>query len=324
MANIQDNQIKVLADIIGGVPSYTSQDVINNTKIPLSNGIDGMLDITIGADSNVLKLAGGALPSGSVYLNGNTNVTGSVACAGGATIGTASTDALHIGARYANLGKLFDANNDEVLIEELDDDGIVIGKKEVYGLIQTSLEHGEATADDKLQISFVVLDDVNGGFKLQTVNAGDYKFEYNRIYTLATASVQNRLGDILSGNIGGYAVDELYPMAAITHGYFMLTTDSLHELPADKKVTYDFTSGKWEDSDSTEISGTKSVLNTPTIVNTDIDAIINSIGINSEINGVSTNVSKTKIISKTKLELDLTDDIAGNTIYNGTSFVLVW
>jgi hypothetical protein len=322
---IQDNQVNVLVDILNGKAVYTTQDVINNTKIPLSSGINDMIGISLTKPSEVATIVGDNIPKGNIWQSGDINVSGSIIASKVAELGKPSLEAIKLGNRFANLGKLFTIDNDEVLIEELDADGIIIGKKEVYGFVQTSLENGTVPTDSSMQISFVVLDDTTGGFKSVQVKEGAYRFEFNRLFTLATASVSNRLGDILSGNIGGYAIDELYPMATISHGHSEIEVGSLTQLPANnQKITFDFDTGKWETSENKEIVGEKSISGKPLVLEKEINTNISTIGMQFFLNGIASPKANTKILSKTKFEIDMSKLISGEYVYDGSSLSLSW
>jgi len=314
---------------VSGTPIYGELDTVLNAKRVISNYKDN-LAITLGGDADNLALASGKYPTGKVFVDGSTYeaINGGIPVEIVAALGTASSNITTIAGREM-LGKLYTKDGtvatnsyDEVLIDELDGDGNVIGRKEVFVSIQaTGLTDGADTADNALQLSFLIFDDANGVFKTQTVPAGDYYYSYNKVYTLNTLSEAGLLGANLYGNdVGGFALDELYPMDTVEHGYMEGSITAEATLPANKTIVFK-NDGKLYDTDDTEI-GTYSKTAFPKINTSDVGGDFGAVGLFANYNGVDMLSSTGNVIAKDSFSIVL--DMNGSIVYTNDTINIKW
>jgi len=331
MAIIKDTQVKTrLGKKADGSVVYSQLNKIVVTTIPVLDR-EGIVGFNLAADADVKLLAAGEFPAGNVFIDGSTyeGINGGVAAATLAgTLGTNETTANNVGGRIVNMVRILDSQNDEPMQIEFEA-GDLKNAKYVYGMLQTDIAEGQPTDADHIQVSFVVYDDDQNKFVAYTLPAGDYKFEPVRMYNLGTASEVNRLGSILSGNIGlgGVALDELDELLDARKGYTAITADAEQELDG-TKITVDITGAtttEFKDSAGTALTGTMTqsgakVFGTDSVgqVAYTVESVIVS------LNGVEVPVDDVKVTSQTQLEIELVNSMFGTTIYQGDRIEVRW
>jgi len=314
---------------VGGTPVYGELDTVLNAKRVISNYKDNIA-ITLGVDSDNLALASGKYPTGNVFVDGSTYeaINGGTPVEIVSSLGTASSNITTIAGREM-IGKLYTKDStvatnsyDEVLIDDVDGDGNIIGKKEVFVSIQaTGLTDGDATADSTLQLSFLIFDDTSGAFKTQIVPVGDYYYSYNKVYTLNTLSEAGLLGANLYGNdVGGFALDELYPMDTVEHGYMEGSITAEITLPSNKTVVFK-NDGKLYDTDGVAI-GTYNKTAFPNINTSDIGNDFGTVGLFSNYNGVDMLSSLCTVVAKD--EFNVVIDMYGSILYKDDTINIKW
>jgi len=149
----------------------------------------------------------------------------------------------------------------------------------------------------------------------------DYYYSYNKVYTLNTLSEAGLLGANLYGNdVGGFALDELYPMDTVEHGYMEGTITSEATLPADKKVVFK-NDGKLYDTDDNEI-GTYNKTAFPKINTSDVGGNFGAVGLFANYNGVDILSSTCTVIAKDSFSVIL--DMYGNIVYTNDTINIKW
>ena len=324
---INTNQVKTrLGQTVAGTPIYGNlQDII----IPKKPIKAEEITFNLGADANLISLNGSSLPAGNIYIDGTTyeGVNGGVISVAG-TDGTHTATTVEVGGRVANISRLLDENDDEVIDKVLDSTGKVEKRRFVYGLISSSVTEGGATADDKVQVNFVAWDDTNHQFEAVTVKQqNNLKLNMNRAYntgTIASAEKAGLLG--VDYDIGGYAQDELLDLQENEPMFYELTVDTEATLQSDKKIVItigaDATASSVADSAGNPISGTDVQTETVIFETGDIGKTIYELngGIVS-YNGVLVQASMVTVKATNQIEADLSNTITG-TIYIGDVIAL--
>jgi len=188
---------------------------LQDTIVPLIPIQGDAISFTMGADGNNISLAGANLPNGFICRTGGLYeaVNGGLICANG-TIGLHSTDTQLVGGRVANISIVLNSEDDEVVNVVLSGTGKVEKRRYIYALWSTDLADADATADNKVQLSFVAWNDATHALEAVDLEAGDYTVKENRAYNVGTLADGQKNGLIETAySIGGYAHDELLDMA---------------------------------------------------------------------------------------------------------------
>jgi hypothetical protein len=332
MGLVNDRQVKTRLGkkVADGSVVYSTLNKIVGSTIPVLD-TEGIISFTLGADADVKLLAAGEFPSGNVYIDGTSyeGINGGVACATVAgALGTNEATANNVGGRIVNMVRILDAENDEPLQVEFEA-GKLKNAKYVFGMLQTDIAEGQATAADHIQVSFVVYDDTAGAFTAYAIKAGDYKFEPVRMYNLGTVSEVNRLGAILSGNLGlgGVALDELDELLAPQAGYTALTIDAETELDG-TKITCNITGAtttEWKDTAGDVLTGTATQSGVKTFGAASVGGVAYvKEGVVVTYNGTEVPVDNVTIKDATTVELDLKDTLFGTVAYEGDRLEVRW
>lgn len=316
---LQDNQVQIkLGETKAGEPKYGNLTNLITPLVPIKD--TNKIDVSIGADSDHLVLT--STPTGFIYLNGSCyeSVNGGYICANG-TMGVANTTTTKVGERIANISTLYDDKNDEVVYIERDPTtDEIIGRKIVHTLLSTSLSDGEATANNKMQVSFVIFDDALNALKNVTIEAGTYFTYFNKAYNRGTLAIAQEGGNVLHDfDIGGYAEDELLDLNKPVPFYVTAKINSDTTIPTDNiiKVIIGTDAGAThlEDSDGNTIDATISQLET--VVFDDIGKTFYESIQGVAFFGVHIPPLDCTIEATNTLKIDLSNVIATHKLYAG-------
>lgn len=305
---LQDNCIAVkLPNTKAGETKYSTLDIAMNKKI------------LVPANTRVAFNLGADADNAAVTVNKKAYVDGSTfeAVSGGLPVanGTGLTE-LVSGGVTINQVRLFDNNNDEVLIHSTGDANVE--DKRVYGFLRHTAGDGEDVAD--VTIDFGIWSDTNEQFEAYTLPAGDYKVELLAVYTLATAAEMGVMERIGSGkSIGEYATPTVkvpvtkYAKVAITSDVTLTDTDytvKFVRTGASAGELQDSAGNKIQDLDIVSFGDSAKPLATN-------GALIDSAG-EAELNGVAVQYENANVTDADTVEVKLKDAIWNGILYAGT------
>jgi len=286
------------------------QDIIT----PITPVMGENVSFTLSADSNTYAITG---LSGAVYKSGDyyEAINGGVICS------DAPTETKEVAGRVANISRVIDSNDDEVIDIVLDATGKVEKRRFVYGLAYSSKEDGDTISDNDISFSFVAWDDENQTFEQVDIPAGDYKCAINQAYNNGTLALAQKNGVVLSAyDVGGYAQDELLDLQDNKPMLYELNVDTETDLQDDKIIIFtigaDSSASSITDSAGNTLSGTSTQIETVVFDSGDVGKTVYELnGGIVTYNGAIVQPTMVTIEDTNKIKADLSNTLAGNTVY---------
>jgi hypothetical protein len=318
------NQVKTrLGTKVDGTPAYGNlQDIIT----PVTPVMGEPISFSLSADGNLYPITG---VTGAVYIDGTHYEAidgGYIAVTG--TDGTHTTNTAEVGGRVANISRVIDENDDEVIDIVLDETGKVEKRRFVYGLVSSSLGDGEAVADNKLQFNFVAWNDETQSFEAVDIKAGDYKCSLNQAYNNGTLAIAQKNGAVLSAyDVGGYAQDELLDLQDNKPMLYELVVDTEAQLQDDNTIIFtigaDNSASNIADTSGNELSGTDVQVETVIFASEDVGKTVYELnGGIVTYNGAIVQPTLVTVEDTNKIKADLSNTLTTGTIYIGDFITL--
>jgi len=221
---------------------------------------------------------------------------------------------------------VYDNENDEVIYLEKDPaTDKVIGRKIVHIIFSTDLTDGVALSDNHIQFNFVIWDDVNNQLTAVDIEAGDYKVIFNRAYNKGTLSIAQLNGTVKEDyNLGGFAEDELLDLNVPKPFYVTATANSDITIGADKKVivTVGATAGATVVKDSGGNTLDMTIEQLDTVVFDEFNKSLFELANGTAYFETILKPQNATVKSSSDIEVDLSDTIATNIIYQGNVLIL--